>query len=74
MNANNNFENRNQTILFFQPRFGNIDINSRNSRWLHCNKDLYGYPFLSICILLMVLKIHMSEGKVDSVTDRVHEK
>ena len=38
MNANNHFANRNQTVLFFQPRFGNIDINGRNSRWLHHDK------------------------------------
>ena len=30
------------TILFlFQPRFGNIDSNGRNSRWLHHYKSLY---------------------------------
>ena len=40
MNANNHFENRNQTILFFQPRFGNIDVNGGNSRWLHHAKGL----------------------------------
>ena len=34
MNANNHFANKNQTILFLQPRFGYIDINIRNSRWL----------------------------------------
>ena len=45
MNANNNFEKRNQTILFFQPRFGNIYINGRNSRWLHNDKDLFGPLF-----------------------------
>ena len=35
MYANNHFANRNQTILFIQPRFGYIDINGRNSRWPH---------------------------------------
>ena len=40
MNANIHFANRNQTILFFQPRFGNIDINGRNSRRLHHDKGL----------------------------------
>ena len=39
-NANNHFANRNQTILFFQPRCDNIDINRRNSRWLHDDKGL----------------------------------
>ena len=34
MNANNHFAIRNQTILIFQPRFGNIDINAGGS--LHC--------------------------------------
>ena len=32
--------NRNQPILFFQPLFGNVDINGRNSRWLHHDKCL----------------------------------
>ena len=44
MNANNHFANRNQTILFFQPRFGYIDINGENSRWLHHDKGLYTVP------------------------------
>ena len=35
MNATNHFANRNQTTLFFQPRFGYIYINGENSRWLH---------------------------------------
>ena len=30
--ANNRFASRNQTILFFQPRFGNIDTDGINSR------------------------------------------
>ena len=46
MNAKNHFANRNQTILFFQPRFDNIDINSRNSRWLHIDKGLYHVRYL----------------------------
>ena len=29
----------NQTILFFQPRFCNIDISGRNSRWLHRGEE-----------------------------------
>ena len=29
VNANNHFAIRNQTILFFQPRFSNININGR---------------------------------------------
>ena len=41
MNADNHFANRNPTILFFQPRFGNIDINGRKSRWLQHGKGLY---------------------------------
>ena len=40
MNANNHFAFRNQTFLFFQLRCGNIDINGRNSRWLHRDKRL----------------------------------
>ena len=43
MNANNLVANRNQTILFFQPRFGYIDINGRNSRWLHHDICPLGY-------------------------------
>ena len=35
MNAYNHLAIRNQTILFFQPRFGNIGINWRSSRGLH---------------------------------------
>ena len=41
MNANNLFANRNQTILFFQPRFGNIDTNGKVSAWLHHDKGLF---------------------------------
>ena len=36
----NIFTFRNQTVLCFQPRFGNIDINGRSSRWLHRDKGL----------------------------------
>ena len=32
------FANRNQTILFFQSRFGNTDINGRNTKWPHHDK------------------------------------
>ena len=45
MNDNNHFANRNQTILFFQPRFGFIDIKGKTLTWLHHDKGLY--PTLS---------------------------
>ena len=39
MNANNHFENSNQTILFFQPRFGNVETNGKKSRgWQNQDK------------------------------------
>ena len=47
MNANNQLANRNQTILFFQPRFGYIDINGKNSRWLH-----HAYGLLEVSLTL----------------------
>ena len=37
---NHFFEKGNQTVLFFQPWFGNIYINERNSRWQHRDKGL----------------------------------
>ena len=40
MHANNHLAIRNQTMLFFQPRYGIIDINEINSRSLHHDKDL----------------------------------
>ena len=42
-NTNNHFANRNQTNLYFQPRFGNIDIIGRNPRWLHNDKGQCSY-------------------------------
>ena len=51
MHANNHLAIRSQTIWFFQPRFGNIDINWRNSRWLHRDKGHPGnYFILHVCI------------------------
>ena len=40
MDANIHLANRNQTILFLQPRFGYIDVNGYNSIWLHHDKGL----------------------------------
>ena len=34
------FANKNQAILFFQPRFGNIDINGRKPKWLHHDRSI----------------------------------
>ena len=42
MNANNDYANRNQTILFFQPRFGYIVINWEKLRWMNHEKGLLG--------------------------------
>ena len=47
MNANNHNANRNQTIFFFQPRNGYIDINGEMSRWLHHDKGLFDLVFVS---------------------------
>ena len=57
MNAENHFAKRNQAILFFQPRFGNIDISGKNSRWLHHDrpKGLFHCP----CITCHTLKTLM---------------
>ena len=48
MNANYQFAIRNQTILFFQPLFGNIVINGRSSRWLRCDKGILCPPYLKM--------------------------
>ena len=48
------FANRNQTILLIQPRYGNIDINGWNSRWLHHDKGL----------LNRLLALHLSKPGV----------
>ena len=65
MHVNNHFANTNQTNLFFQPRFGYIDINGRNSRWLHHDNVLLYYmaewsvsnpctsSVLFVCLLLL---------------------
>ena len=46
MNTNNHFAKRNQTILFFEPRFGYIDIDENNSRWLHHDKGIFKCKYL----------------------------
>ena len=50
INANNHFANRNQTILFIQPRSDDIDINERNSRWLRHDKGLLRHRFGGVMI------------------------
>ena len=51
MNANNHFATRNQTILFFQPRFGYIDIIGKKSRWLHHDKGLLHKTYNKKCFV-----------------------
>ena len=68
MNANDNFVNRNQTLLFFKPQFGSVDINVINLRKLHHdNGGLRGTPNLILtggvththfCVSQLSTKLH----------------
>ena len=63
MNNNNHFANGNQTILFFKPRFGYIDIIGRNARWLHRYRGLLNSQVHFNAHDQCVIKLNINVGR-----------